>query len=354
MPVADKLIGILAAKAAIRAAIIAQGVAVPISTPLSGYAALIGNITGGATVPSAFTVNQWGLASGSGQAILSIISLPVDGGYPITSIQYRVNGGTPVTLAGAGTGERTIPSLTNDTLYSFEVRAVSTIGDSLWSDIKQVTPVAATGSAAWVSVSSANARNLNTPGYTPIKPTGTTSGDLLILILGDLTPAALAGLTVPTGWTQVCQTFGEFADLGHVVFRAAGDVADAAWISTAGIDTNFDIHRISDANAASPIRDFATRTTVLDFNVEQNDMPTPPATAVANDLVISHYHQPQSNDVVGPGAAGYISRLQVNAGNTRSTLTRGDVTAGSTGEITHGGLAGYQSRTASTIVIASA
>lgn len=61
-----------------------------------------------------------------------------DGGSAITSYQYRVDGGSPVTLPSLAT-TFTISGLENGTSYTVEVRAVNAVGAGAWS-----TPVAQT------------------------------------------------------------------------------------------------------------------------------------------------------------------------------------------------------------------
>lgn len=144
MPIADELSRIIAAKAAIRTSIIAKGVSVPAGDPIENYAAYIDAITGGSpTAPSAFTAGMWTLTGGDAQATIDITSLPANGGSAITSLQYRIDGGSAVTLSGTGTGPRTVTGLTNGTAYAFELRAVNAIGSGAWGDTKNVTPAAA-------------------------------------------------------------------------------------------------------------------------------------------------------------------------------------------------------------------
>ncbi len=143
MPIATELNRIIAAKAAIRAAIEAKGVSVPIGDTLEDYAAYIAAISSGpATAPSAFTAGMWTLTAGDTQATIGVTSLPANGGSPITALQYRIDGGTAVTMSGTGTGDRIVTGLTNGTEVDFELRAVNAIGNGAWGDLKSVTPVA--------------------------------------------------------------------------------------------------------------------------------------------------------------------------------------------------------------------
>lgn len=96
-----------------------------------------------ATVPDAFEVGDWSIAAGDEQADVTISSLPADGGDTITDIEYRVDGGSPVSSGTDDTTGFTIPSLTNDQEYDVEIRAVNSVGAGTWSDAKAVTPTAA-------------------------------------------------------------------------------------------------------------------------------------------------------------------------------------------------------------------
>lgn len=97
------------------------------------------------TVPAAFEVGDWSIAAGDEEADVTISSLPADGGDTITDIEYRVDGGSPVSSGTDDTTGFTIPSLTNDQEYDVQIRAVNSVGAGAWSDTKQVTPEAAGG-----------------------------------------------------------------------------------------------------------------------------------------------------------------------------------------------------------------
>jgi hypothetical protein len=92
-------------------------------------------VTVPATAPDAFTDNQWTLddspSSIGDSLIIDIATLAFDGGSGITALQYRLNGGSAVTLSGTGTGARqiTVPALTAATV---EIRAVNAVGAGAW------------------------------------------------------------------------------------------------------------------------------------------------------------------------------------------------------------------------------
>jgi hypothetical protein len=308
-----------------------------------------------ATVPSAFVAGNWTLTAGDTLLTANITALPSDGGAAITALQYRLDGGTAVAFSGTGTGSRNITSLTNTTEYDVEIRAVNAVGNGAWSDLKSATPAAAGGgAAAWESVAS-TVGSIGGAGTTPTRPSGVVSTDLLVLVLSSITTANTAAITVPSGWTLRGEAYSEIADVGHAIFTASGSVADAAW-ATGGATANvaFDMHRISGANLTTPVRSFTGRTTVTWTPVSSADMPSPAATATAGDLVFAHYHQPQSSTAVGTPTAGYTRRVTEGTADRRSTLTRANVSAGTTGEISHNASAAWEGRTSSTVLIAAA
>jgi hypothetical protein len=307
------------------------------------------------TAPAAFVVGNWTLTAGDTLLVANITALPSDGGSAITALQYRLDGGTAVAFSGTGTGSRNITSLTNATEYDVEIRAVNPVGNGAWSDLKSGTPAAAGGGAAvWEGVES-TVGNIGGAGTTPTRPSGVVSTDLLVLVLSSITVANVAAITVPTGWTLRGEVHSEIADIGHAIYTASGSVADAVWTTGGATATvAFDMHRISGANLTTPVRSFTGRTTVTWTPVSAADMPSPAATATAGDMVFAHYHQPQSNTAVGTPTAGYTRRVTGGTADRRSTLTRANVSAGTTGEISHAASAAWEGRTSSTILIAAA
>ena len=148
MSIASELERIIDAKAAIRAAIAAQGVSVPSDATLDEYPGYIAMIEGGEpvdTAPAAFTAGQWTATAGVEQIELNITALPDDGGSVITALQYRLNGGAWTNLTGTGTGTRTITGLTGGEEYDVQLRAVNAIGNGAASDTKSRTPTASGG-----------------------------------------------------------------------------------------------------------------------------------------------------------------------------------------------------------------
>lgn len=120
-----------------------------------------------ATTPEIFTSGMWGVTAGDMSLNLSIVSLPFNGGEDITKLQYRLNSGSWVDLAGTGTGTRTISGLTNGTSYAVQIRAVNAVGNADASDSKSSTPTSSGYSMAMV----AN----NMLGKLTVTPTGSAT-----------------------------------------------------------------------------------------------------------------------------------------------------------------------------------
>lgn len=108
-----------------------------------------------AVAPSPFVADDWALATGleANQLVVSINSLPSDGGSPITAIEYTDDGGTTWTaLSGVGTGARTLTMDESGTSYSMSLRAVNAVENGTPSDTKTATSGATDASAQRVIV----------------------------------------------------------------------------------------------------------------------------------------------------------------------------------------------------------
>lgn len=121
--------------------------------------------TAAATAPSAFVSGDWTLTdpASDGDLLVTISSLPSNGGSAITDVEYRLDGGT--WTSSGGTVTFTISGLTNTTEYDVELRAINAVGNGATGDLKSATPTAASGntadvgfdnSSAWVQLSGFN------------------------------------------------------------------------------------------------------------------------------------------------------------------------------------------------------
>lgn len=86
--------------------------------------------------PAAPVLNS--LTQGDGSLTVSA-TLGSTGGSAVTSVEYRLNGGT-WTASGGTSGSFTISGLTNGTAYAVEVRAVNAVGNGAASNSLSATP----------------------------------------------------------------------------------------------------------------------------------------------------------------------------------------------------------------------
>lgn len=93
-------------------------------------------------VPDAFGTDDWTLTdAGSGDGLhVTINNLPLDGGDPITDIEYRVDGGTAVSTGGVDSFDIPLDELTIDVEADVEARPVNSVGPGAWSAVKSATP----------------------------------------------------------------------------------------------------------------------------------------------------------------------------------------------------------------------
>lgn len=93
------------------------------------------------SIPNWFTNSMWSIVGTgvSGQAQITINSLPSGNGNPLTAIQYRVDGTSWVELTATPSASVfTINGLTDNEILSVEIRAVNSLGNSDPSDTKTV------------------------------------------------------------------------------------------------------------------------------------------------------------------------------------------------------------------------
>lgn len=77
---------------------------------------------------------------------VTITSLPANNGASITDVEYRVDGGSPV--SSGGITSFTIIGLTPSVAVDIELRAVNSVGAGAWSDVKSGTPASSGGGGA--------------------------------------------------------------------------------------------------------------------------------------------------------------------------------------------------------------
>lgn len=90
------------------------------------------------SAPAAFGDAAWSVAPGDEKAVVTITTLPANGGAAITDIEYRVDEGSWVSSGGIVGFE--IAGLSNSTEYDIAIRAKNSVGSGAASSVKTVTP----------------------------------------------------------------------------------------------------------------------------------------------------------------------------------------------------------------------
>lgn len=101
--------------------------------------------------PSAFGAGDWTVTATVAGFDLDVDALPASGSAAVTALRYRTNGGAPVTLSGTGLGVRSITGLSEATLYPVQIQQVTSVGESPWSDLKNVTTLANSAPTAFTA-----------------------------------------------------------------------------------------------------------------------------------------------------------------------------------------------------------
>lgn len=152
------------------------------------------------TVPAQFQSGDWSVADAGtgGTIIISITSLPADGGSPITALEYSIDGGAFVALGGISTGDYPVSGLVNDVMVGVILRAVNAVGAGPNSTNKAVTPTSPVVSApSVVQTKNAADTSVNT-SCTFVLPATITVGTRGYIVLK--TGAAVTFSAVPAGW----------------------------------------------------------------------------------------------------------------------------------------------------------
>jgi hypothetical protein len=93
-----------------------------------------------ADFPSAFTGGQWSVITNLDLSLdITILSLPSGGGLSILDIEYRIDGGSAVSLGARLSGVYNISGFDPDVEIDIELRTVTRKGTSDWSDVKTIT-----------------------------------------------------------------------------------------------------------------------------------------------------------------------------------------------------------------------
>lgn len=96
----------------------------------------------GAAAPDQFGTGDWSVADDgtNGDITITVTTLPADNGSAITDLEYQLDGGSWVSMAGTTTGDYGVAGLTDGTTYAVAIRAVNAVGAGTASATKNVTP----------------------------------------------------------------------------------------------------------------------------------------------------------------------------------------------------------------------
>lgn len=124
---------------------VSKPVSIAVSHTPSAKASGVDTVQG--NPPEAFVVGNWSTAAGAGaaQIAITISALPASPDFPITAVQYSLNGGAFNSLLGyAGPGTYTIDVPLGGTSYDIQLRARNSGGPGASSDTKSQLSSAAT------------------------------------------------------------------------------------------------------------------------------------------------------------------------------------------------------------------
>jgi hypothetical protein len=129
-------------------------------------------------VPSQFGASDWSVADPvtGGDITVTISALPAAGTAAITDIEYRIDGGSWVSLGTATTGSTNVAGLVNFTQVAVAIRAVNTVGAGVTSATKNVTPTTPVPSYIGTGGAAFNTANVT------LTPHASTTTDDIILV----------------------------------------------------------------------------------------------------------------------------------------------------------------------------
>lgn len=335
MSVATELTRILAAKAAIRAAIEAKGVTVPLIDTLDDYAAHIAAIsTGSPTAPAAFTAGQWTAAATAvpGEISFNLDPLPSNGGSAYTALEYRVGTGSAIAFTGTGPGVRVVTAgLTAGAASDLQVRGVNAVGAGAWSDTKNRTPLAAGGAAPVISDSSRAGPSAYVPTLAITPPPAMANGDqLVVLTFG---AAALSSTDsggtftdrTPPSWVAagvglyVSNAFATPPGAFTMTFGGSG-INEAAVIAVSDVLTSAVIGHANDVTGTSTgARDHAYTSTLINsllvgyISFTGGSVTAPAGADAFHEWVLGSGGYNHAFAKVRPAAGAYVASLGADA-----------------------------------------
>lgn len=210
--------------------------------------------------PSAFISGNWSIIPSNGLLTVNVLTLPSTPA-PITSIQYRIDGGSWANSGISGVESFNINSLINGQTYDIEIRAINAYGNGPASDIKTATPEGAklfyvslsgnndnnglTTNTAWYSVSKVN-DSIFVPGDSVLFEGGSVFPGNLVLNANNITSNVTHQFTVSSygiGKGRIDNSDGNTAvsiiNIGNVVLDN---------LEITGSDTKFGVKAFANNN----------------------------------------------------------------------------------------------------------
>lgn len=189
--------------------------------------------TGPPPVPEQITSGMWALVAISGGLRVDLAQYPANNGTAITSIEYRIDGGSAVTLAASGL-------ITTTGSKSVELRAINATGAAAWSDLKTRTALATAVDMPTLRVAHTdyNSGNSDNTSYTFNAPAGRVVGDTLFVFSNvDGSPT----VTASAGWTIIRQDVQAYAAGGKCVLlsKAVDGTSADNLVLTLSVAENF-------------------------------------------------------------------------------------------------------------------
>jgi hypothetical protein len=226
--------------------------------PSNGPKSVTTTSAAGATAPGAFGAGDWSVSNTNvpGEAELSIVAMPTNGGSTISAVQYRVDNGPWTPLGGVGTGDYTLAGLPEGAL-DIEIRAVNAVGPSSVSDTKVLMQ---SGSPEAFAAGQWSVAGTGTAGEAALTITALPSDNGAALTRGQfrVNSGAYTDFTTTLGLGSFVLPFA-FTDgvPGNIEIRArngngAGPGSDVKSVTTNGSTASIDAGTGSYANGPNP------------------------------------------------------------------------------------------------------
>ena len=187
---------------------------------LSGVSAVTTSAFIVASEPAQFAGGAWSVADAgtSGDITITITTLPDDGNSAITDLEYQIDAGSWVSMAGTTTGAYAVAGLTDDVEVDVAIRAVNAIGNGTASTTKAVTPTASApagavgyiGAVTYNAIGSTSADTRSLTALTGGSASAPVEGDMVIVsvAVGTSTGSGQTTWAGPSGYTPLLGSGG--------------------------------------------------------------------------------------------------------------------------------------------------